>query len=92
MGVPELSRYQVTATPVGGGTSVTAGTTDNSRDLNVTGLAPGTNYQFQVVAISEFGGVMGSSSQSEPGFANTTFTGKLLCVCVCVCVCVHVCV
>ena len=77
LGVPEVSRYEVTATPVSGGTPVTVRTTDNSRDVNVTGLLPGTNYEFRVVAISEFGGVIGSSSQSDPGFANTTFTGML---------------
>ena len=86
LGVPELSRYQVTATPVGGGTPVTAGTTDSSTELNVTGLAPDTNYEFRVVAISEFESVTGRSSHSEPGFANTTFTG-MLCVCECECVC-----
>ena len=83
LGVPEVSRYEVTATPVSGGTPVTARTTDNSRDVNVTGLLPGTNYEFWVVAISEFGDVVGSSSQSDPGFGNTTFTGMLtgmLCV------------
>ena len=73
--VPEVSRYVVTVIPVRGGTPVTDRTTDNSRYVNVTGLAPGTNYEFRVVAISEFGEVVGNSSQSEPGFANTTFTG-----------------
>ena len=79
LGIPEVSHYEVTATPVSGGTPVTARTTDNSRDVNVTGLLPGTNYEFRVVAISEFGDVVGSSSQSDPGFGNTTFTG-MLCV------------
>ena len=76
LGVPEVSRYEVRATPVSGRTPVTARTTDNSRDVNVL---PGTTYEFRVVAISEFGDVVGSSSQSDPGFGNTTFTG-MLCV------------
>jgi len=57
----------------------------------VTGLLPGTNYEFRVIAISEFGEVVGSSSPSDPGFASTTFTGMFcVCVCVCVCMCVRV--
>ena len=75
-GIPRVSRYVITATPIDGGTdSLTFYHNDSRRDFNVTGLAPGTRYEFHVVAISESQGIVGKSPQSNSGFANTTFTG-----------------
>jgi hypothetical protein len=45
---PEITGYTVTATPVGGGTSVTA--TGTLSPINVTGLTEGTAYTFTVNA------------------------------------------
>ena len=78
-GIPAVSRYVITATPVDGGTdSLTFYHNDTRRDFNVTGLAPGTRYEFHVIAISESEGIAGKSPQSNSGFANTTFTGTFL--------------
>ena len=75
----EISRYVITVTPVDGGTdSLTFYHNDTRRDFNVTGLAPGTRYEFHVIAISESEGIVGKSPQRNSGFANTTFTGTFL--------------
>ena len=68
LGIPEVTRYEVTATPLGGGTPVTARTTDNSRDVNMTGLLPGTNYEFRVLfySISWEQDLSGSQTISTP--------------------------
>ena len=75
-GIPGVSRYVITVAPVDDGTdSLTFYHNDTSRDFNVTGLAPGTRYEFRVAAISESVGIVGKGPQSNSGFANTTFTG-----------------
>ena len=88
-GIPEVSRYVITVTQVNSTAQpLTLTTPDATRDFIVTGLAPGTTYEFRVAAISESGTVVGQSLQSDPFSATTNFTGTLECVCVCVCVCV----
>lgn len=76
-GIPEVSRYVVTATQTDGGADpLTFFTDDAIRDFNVTELAPGTRYKFQVAAISEYKMIVGRSPLSDPAFVNTTYTGK----------------
>ena len=52
---------------------------------NVTGLLPGTNYTFRVIAVSAFGDVQAPSSPSEPIPQTTSITGKgrVLGICAC---------
>ena len=85
-GIPTVSRYVITATPVDSRTdSLTFNTADATRDFNVTGLAPGTRYEFRVAAISESEEVVWQSLPSDPFSATTNLTGTLiLCACVCV--------
>ena len=86
-GIPTVSRYVITVTQVNSTAQpLTLNTTDATEDFNVTGLAPGTTYEFRVSAISESGMVVGQSGLSEPFTAATNFTGMWKCVCVCVCV------
>ena len=40
----------------------------------MTGLVPGTRYEFHVAAISEYEGIIGRSPESV--FTNTSYTGK----------------
>ena len=79
----------ITITQVNGlADPLTFTTTDATRDFNVTGLAPGTTYEFRVAAISESGMLVGQSLQSDPLSVTTNFTGTMeLCVCVSVCLC-----
>ena len=88
-GIPAVSRYLITVTQVNSTADpLTFFTTDATRDFNVTGLAPGTTYEFRVTAISESGTVVGQSLQSDPLSATTNFTGTIeLCVYVYVSVC-----
>ena len=87
IGIPAVSRYVITVTQVNSTADpLNFNTTDATEDFNVTGLAPGTTYEFRVSAISESGSVVGQSGPSEPFTAATNFTG-MLCVCACVCVC-----
>ena len=46
---------------------------------NVTGLQPGTEYTFSVVAVSEFRDVQASSPPSAPANGITTLTGEIYC-------------
>ena len=76
-GIPGVSRYLITVTPVDGGADpLTFSTNNGIRDFNVTGLVPGTRYEFRVAAISEYEGIIGRSPESDPVFTNTTYTGK----------------
>ena len=76
-GIPTVSRYLITVTPVDGGAdSLTFSTNNSTRDFNVTGLVPGTRYEFRVAAISEYEGIIGRIPESDPVFTNTTYTGK----------------
>ena len=88
-GIPTVSRYLITVTLVNSTAQpLNLSTGDATRDFNVTGLAPGTTYEFRVSAISESGTVVGPSLQSDPLSATTNFTGTIeLCVYVCVSVC-----
>ena len=88
-GIPTVSRYLITVTLVNSTAQpLTLSTGDATRDFNVTGLAPGTTYEFRVSAISESGTVVGPSLQSDPLSATTNFTGTIeLCVYVCVSAC-----
>ena len=84
-GIPTVSRYLIIVTQVNSTAQpLNLTTTDATRDFNVTGLAPGTTYEFHVMAISESGLVVGRSGLSEPFTATTNFTGTCVCVCVCV--------
>ena len=85
-GIPTVSRYVIIVTQVNGSADpLTFNTADATRDLNVTGLAPGTRYEFRVVAISESEMVVGQSFPSDPFSATTNLTGIMnLCGCVCV--------
>ena len=75
-GIPTVSRYVITVTLVNSTAQLrTLSTADATRDFNVTGLAPGTTYEFRVAAISESGMVVGHSLPSDPGFADTATTG-----------------
>ena len=75
-GIPEVSRYVITVTQVNSTAQpLTLTTSDATRDFNVTGLAPGTTYEFRASAISESGMVVGHSLPSDPGFADTATTG-----------------
>ena len=49
----------------------------SSAEANVTGLQPGTEYTFSVVAVSEFRDVQASSPPSDPANGATTFTGEI---------------
>ena len=76
-GIPGVSRYVITVTPVDGGADpLTFSTNNGTRDFNVTGLVPGTRYKFCVAAIREYEGIIGCSPESDPVFTNTTYTGK----------------
>ena len=75
-GIPTVSRYVITVTLVNSTAQLrTISTADATRDFNVTGLAPGTIYEFRVAAISEYEMVVGHSLPSDPGFADTATTG-----------------
>ena len=75
-GIPAVSRYVITVTQANAtAPPLTFFTTDATRDFNVTGLAPGTTYEFRVAAISEYEMIVGHSLPSDPGFADTTATG-----------------
>ena len=85
-GIPTVSRYLITVTQVNSTADpLTFSTPDATRDFNVIGLAPGTTYEFRVVAISESGTVVGQSGPSDPFTAATNNTG-MLCMCVRICV------
>ena len=76
IGIPTTSRYVITVTEVNGTADpLTFNTPDATRDFNVTGLAPGTTYEFRVAAISQSETVVGQSLPSEPFSATTNFTG-----------------
>ena len=87
-GIPTVSRYVITVTEVNGlADPLTFNTPDATRDFNVTGLAPGTTYEFRVAAISQSEMVVGQSLPSEPFSATTNLTGTVkFCMCGCVCV------
>ena len=48
----------------------------SSAEANVTGLQPGTEYTFSVVAVSEFRDVQASSPPSAPANGTTILTGE----------------
>ena len=55
-------------------------TTDGTdMDFNVTGLLPGTEYEFMVTAVSVYGNIQGESDPSSPSFATTAVTGSNSC-------------
>ena len=59
-----ISYYEIRARAVNGGDSEIL-TTDTTRNVNVTGLLPGTAYELTVVAVSEGGNVTARSPESD---------------------------
>lgn len=78
-GTPGVSRYVITVTQANGtANTLTFFTNNDTRDFNVTGLAPGTMYEFRVAAISEYEMIIGYSLQSDPEFVDTATTGTYM--------------
>ena len=75
-GTPGVSHYVITVTQANGAANtLTFFTNNDTRDFNVTGLAPGTTYEFRVAAISEYKMIIGHGLPSDPEFVDTTNTG-----------------
>ena len=75
-GTPGVSRYVITVTQANGtANTLTFFTNNDTRDFNVTGLAPGTTYEFRVAAISEYEMIIGHGLPSDPEFVDTATTG-----------------
>ena len=78
-GTPGVSRYVITVTQANGtANTLTFFTNNDTRDFNVTGLAPGTTYEFRVAAISEYEMIIGYSLPSDPEFVDTATTGTYM--------------
>jgi hypothetical protein len=71
-GIPPLSRHMILV--MGGGENRSVSEESSEMAANVTGLLPGTEYMFRVVAVSEFRGVQALSppSDSVPGTTETS--------------------
>ena len=86
LGNPPLSGHVVTVQEVGAEEEERR-FEGSSAEANVTGLQPGTEYTFSVVAVSEFRDVQASSPPSAPANDTTTLTGVqsifslFLCIC-----------
>ena len=76
LGNPPLSGHVVTVQEVGAEEEERR-FEGSSAEANVTGLQPGTEYTFSVVAVSEFRDVQASSPPSDPANGTTTFTGEI---------------
>ena len=61
---------------VGGGEERTVTVERSEASANVTGLLPGTDYMFGVVAVSEFRGVLAPSPPSNNVTDTTETTGN----------------
>ena len=75
-GSPPLSSHVITVQEVGGQSMER--TFGGEGAANVTGLLPGTEYIFSVVAVSESSGVRANSPPSNVASGATTFTGRKL--------------
>ena len=78
--MPPLSSHEIIVS--GGGDVYTVTSEGSEAFANVTGLYPGTEYTFRVVAVSEFEGVAAGSPESQPLSVTTAFSRK--------CVYVHI--
>ena len=76
LGNPPLSGHVVTVQEVGAEEEERRFEGSTAK-ANVTGLQPGTEYAFSVVAVSEFGDVQAFSPPSAPANGTTTFTGEI---------------
>ena len=76
LGNPPLSGHVVTVQEVGAEEEERR-FEGSSAEANVTGLQPGTEYTFSVVAVSEFRDVQASSPPSDPANGTTTLTGEI---------------
>ena len=76
-GRPGIARYTVLATNIEDNSTVSASTTDGGivRELNLTDLLPGVDYEFRVQAVASNGGVENVGVFSRPVVANTSVTG-----------------
>ena len=75
LGNPPLSGHVVTVQEVGAEEEERR-FEGSSAEANVTGLQPGTEYIFSVVAVSEFRDVQASSPPSAPANGTTILTGE----------------
>ena len=73
-GSPPLSSHVITVQEVGG--QSTERTFGGEGAANVTGLLPGTEYTFSVVAVSQFQDVLATSPPSGPANGTTSLTGN----------------
>ena len=74
IGSPPLSSHVITVQEVGG--QSTERTFGGEGAANVTGLLPGTQYIFSVVAVSQFQDVLATSPPSGPANGTTSLTGN----------------
>ena len=72
-GFPELSRHIILVS--GGGVMRNVTVEGSKPNTNVTGLLPGTEYIFRVVAVSVYGDVTAESPPSNP-LNVTLFSGE----------------
>lgn len=74
-----ISCYEITARSLDSSTGkVTVSTMSSVTSYNVTGLLPGTTYEFTVVAVSEGGDVIARSLESESLQKITDITGMIM--------------
>ena len=83
VGIPPLSRHIIFFES--GGKTMNMIKEGIEPAANVTGLLPGTNYTFRVIAVSAFGDLQVLSSPSGPVTQTTSITGRPICLSVCVC-------
>ena len=74
-GFPELSRHIILVS--GGGVMRNVTVEGSEPNTNVTGLLPGTEYTFRVVAVSVYGDVTAESPPSNSLSATTEVSGTV---------------
>lgn len=70
-GEPGITRYNVLVRRTADDLSSTASTTDNTTNLNVTGLFPNSEYEFSVQAVAVRLDVTSQSTSNTTAVGNT---------------------
>ena len=72
-GEPGIARYDILVMNTAEGFTFTASTTDNTTNINVTGLSPNSEYEFSVQAVAVR---LDATSQGTPSNTAVGLTGR----------------